>query len=141
MPTRRRGRPLSSLDPKRNLPKAGYYRKDPSTNINILAIFFDSLDGSVFIIPHKDEENKEEIFTAELSTLRTVATGSSVVTALTPKEAEQLIAIYGENTKGKWVDGKALNSWFYTYRLEDYIFDGSIAPLEEILTNLNREVK
>lgn len=140
MPARRRSRPLSSLDPKKNLPKAGYYRRnpnDPEANIDMLAIFYDSLDESVFIIPHKDVENKEEIFSTSITSLRAVASGT---TSLSPQKAEELIAMYGEETRGIWVDSKVLNDWFYTYNLEDYIYDRSIESLDKILYKLNKEI-
>lgn len=145
MPTRRRGRPLSSwFDPKNNLPKAGYYRQDPNdpeTNTDVLAIFYDEQDGSIFTIPHKDVVNKDEIFTASITSLRAVASGVYLATSLSPQKAEELIAMYGEDTKGIWVDSKRMNSWFYTYHLEEYIYDRSIESLDEILYKLNKEVK
>lgn len=140
---RKRGCPLG--DPKNNLPQAGYFRenpKDPKTNIDILAIFNDKKDESIFIIPHKDVENKEETFTISIKNLRVVASGFPFATSLTPEKAEELIATYGEKTIGAWVDSQTLNSWFYTYDIDDYLINPSnTRTLDEILNNLNKEIK
>lgn len=143
----RKRSPVSSLDPLKGLPRSGYYRSnpaDPDTKMIMLAIYYDTEDRSVYIIPPKDYITTDPVVIDSLSSitrLRQVAQQLPFGSSLTPEEAEELIATYGENTQGMWVEPYHLTSWFYAYDPSDFTNVRYVMDLDQILNNLQKEIE